>query len=291
MTQGRLKDGFTLVELLVTITVIVLLLALLAPALDKAMEQAQRVVCATNQRAIHGGATQYAFANKHVYFICRGREVEATFVTATDGPEYSGNSTDHTVDWLKAMSTVGLAQQDPIMAAGGKTGAVTQEPLRPPGKMWYCPSTAYKGFWDAFWRQYWTAYHYYGGIETWRSQLDDGNFEIGVPSRSPVKLNKSSGSWALTSDRTVLFNKTVWDGLNAEYWGGLPNHRRTEGRGPQGNNESFVDGSVAWIDGRDLLNIHSYRHDGNVIGFFYQSDLGDLDLPDAARAETYMDGP
>lgn len=284
--------AFTLIELLVVITIIVVLLALLAPALDQAIDQTQRVVCATNQKTIHGGATQYALENKSTYFICRGREVEATFVTATDGPEYSGNSTDHTVDWLKAMSTVGLAASEPIMARGGKT-VVTQEPLRPPGKMWYCPSTDYKGFWDSFWRQYWTAYHYYGGVGTWRPQLDpkiDPN--VGVPSRSPVKLNKSAGSWALTSDRTVLLDKSVWskwEGAAHPYWSGLPNHRRTEGRGPQGNNESFVDGSVAWIDGRDLLNIHSYRHDGNVIGFFYQSDLGTLNLPDGARAETYMD--
>lgn len=42
------KDGFTLIELLVVIAVIALLLAILMPALQKAKEQGQRVVCQSN---------------------------------------------------------------------------------------------------------------------------------------------------------------------------------------------------------------------------------------------------
>lgn len=42
------KRGFTLIELLVVIAIIALLLALLMPALERAKEQAQRVVCLNN---------------------------------------------------------------------------------------------------------------------------------------------------------------------------------------------------------------------------------------------------
>jgi prepilin-type N-terminal cleavage/methylation domain-containing protein len=59
--------GFTLVELLVSITIIVTLLALLAPALDQAIYQAELVQCGTQMRAAAQGATTYAFDNKRRY--------------------------------------------------------------------------------------------------------------------------------------------------------------------------------------------------------------------------------
>ena len=61
------QDGFTLIELLVVITIIVVLLSLLAPALDQAIYQAELAVCATTVRGIAEGATLYAAANKRSY--------------------------------------------------------------------------------------------------------------------------------------------------------------------------------------------------------------------------------
>ena len=55
--------GFTLIELLVVVTILVVLLALLAPALDKAVYEAELAVCAGN---LHGAAVALnAYAAQH----------------------------------------------------------------------------------------------------------------------------------------------------------------------------------------------------------------------------------
>jgi prepilin-type N-terminal cleavage/methylation domain-containing protein len=59
--------AFTLVELLVVIAIIVLLLALLAPALDRAVYQAELAVCAGRLKATAMSITTYAFENKRSY--------------------------------------------------------------------------------------------------------------------------------------------------------------------------------------------------------------------------------
>ena len=59
--------GFSLVELLVVITIIVILLALLAPALDKAIYQTQLAVCGARLKALGGSAMTYAFDSRRAY--------------------------------------------------------------------------------------------------------------------------------------------------------------------------------------------------------------------------------
>jgi prepilin-type N-terminal cleavage/methylation domain-containing protein len=55
-----MRRGFTLVELLVVVTIIVLLLALLAPALDRAIYQAELALCSANMDAVVTSLIQYA---------------------------------------------------------------------------------------------------------------------------------------------------------------------------------------------------------------------------------------
>jgi competence protein ComGC len=59
--------AFTLVELLVVVSIIVTLLALLAPAMDKAVYQAEMAADGSNFRGIGSGVLSYAFDHKRRY--------------------------------------------------------------------------------------------------------------------------------------------------------------------------------------------------------------------------------
>lgn len=61
------KQAFTLIELLVVVAIIVVLLALLVPAMDKALYQAEMAVCAAQLRGIGSGAQMYAADFKRYY--------------------------------------------------------------------------------------------------------------------------------------------------------------------------------------------------------------------------------
>ncbi len=65
----KTNKAFTLIELLVVIAIIAILLSILLPALNKARQQARKVVCASNIRQLHLANTQYAHDNAGYYVL------------------------------------------------------------------------------------------------------------------------------------------------------------------------------------------------------------------------------
>ena len=66
--EGTLRmrqKAFTLIELLVVVAIIALLIAILLPSLQRAREQAKRVVCMANQAQIVKAMTIYGMSNKN----------------------------------------------------------------------------------------------------------------------------------------------------------------------------------------------------------------------------------
>lgn len=62
----RVRKGFTLAELLVVIGIIAVLISILLPVLHRVREQANRVVCASNEKQIYASLLMYCQDNKGV---------------------------------------------------------------------------------------------------------------------------------------------------------------------------------------------------------------------------------
>lgn len=108
------RDGFTLVELLVVIGIIALLISILLPALSKARESANKVACMSNMKQLGTMMIMYTTANK-------GRFPRSS--------PYGGPSKEYDfIIWL------------PIKTADPSTGAFAREMGQFNKKVWICPT-------------------------------------------------------------------------------------------------------------------------------------------------------
>jgi prepilin-type N-terminal cleavage/methylation domain-containing protein len=97
------KRGFTLVELLVVISIIALLLAILMPSLNAAKQQASAVVCLFNVRTLSTAWHMYAGENRDKIV---GAHTQLSGPDTVSGRKYAGY---FTADRMKAVYSDSLA--------------------------------------------------------------------------------------------------------------------------------------------------------------------------------------
>src|SRR5690349_19065594 len=95
--RNSVRTAFTLVELLVVLGIIVLLVSILLPAINRAREEARRVQCLSNMRQLTLAWLTYANANKGR--IC-GAETQASTGRGLENDDpnhwvYSGTADHH----------------------------------------------------------------------------------------------------------------------------------------------------------------------------------------------------
>ena len=103
------KKAFTLVELLVVISIIALLMAILIPALSRAKELAKRVVCANNMKQLGYAWIMYAENNDNFLVSAwTGERASPVFKNKTMKPWVYHASNQYTVELQEQQVKKGL---------------------------------------------------------------------------------------------------------------------------------------------------------------------------------------
>lgn len=132
MTRRRRHEcaGFTLIDLLVSVAVMVVLISILLPSLSAARESAKRVVCASNVRQVGYAMQMYASENK-------GALPRSIFYSGTSSAELSA------VQETMVLRLDGSERGAPGMPTGvlwdGLGLLIRHEYLSHPGSL-FCPS-------------------------------------------------------------------------------------------------------------------------------------------------------
>jgi prepilin-type N-terminal cleavage/methylation domain-containing protein len=259
-SEGPAAAGFTLIELLVVVTIIVILLALLTPALDKAIEQAERVICASNLDGWGIGLSQHALERRNKLMILpkHGTTQDPQGWVYPNHPRYRKPA--------EGSNEAGQFNLDEIApyVQGGDPGST----VRHVGDLWYCPSSQ-----ESFWQDaehdrvasdgltstgfpltfMYNDYAYFGhGGSTMRrfathpQELVGNRLQGGrlLMADTIYRWNSGNGQWWFNHSEA---GPSMHDNYGMQVFSGDPPLT--------GTNQLMGDGSVAWKDGREFDSV------------------------------------
>lgn len=251
--MNRSPNAFTLVELLVVITIIVILLALLIPAMDRAIGHAERARCSYNLQQFGLALMSHAMDRRAKLLYTP----QTTWGQNVFGPHwvYIHQPTHANVPDLPFFTYEAIRDY-----VGG--GVDVAEKYAGIGGIWKCPSNQFDTFNDAGWDYYNENAKSGGWFSGWYSYFGQSQmYESHLNRLSDLAQQKPGSS-------RVLMNDTIFS------WGGglwQFNHG-TEGpsvllNGPTftpsyiaGANQLFADGSVHWSNAQGrTFDIRSFN--------------------------------
>lgn len=266
--------GFTLMELLVVIAIIALLMAIMAPALNKAKEAARRVMCGTNLHQWHIALASYATDNKDKFptvysWVYRYELNFPMFLQKESGVDFGPTFGYHIYPYLKDSQNLGRCPSNPTwskypdmnlwaqLPEGQKSRAESYDgrPYKEPYR-----DGAYKSHYSFYTNSWYFSNNNSGaaGLESWMipNRLSDrGSLLLGIDvvllvpqwgrNIMPRMINHVGGKTApdYTWDRDKA--RSTIDGANAMY----------------------VSGEVVWRKGTELT-YESTPYSGNEIGTY-----------------------
>ena len=226
-----MKRAFTLIELLVVVAIIVALIAILLPSMNRALDVTNRAVCASNQHQIGTAAISHAADHRGLLPPREGPNVSGVphHLFAGYGP--TSGDTDRTL----LQSWVGYI--------GGFSATPGEEELTP---IWYCPSQPNQNGSAAYEankknqypiNNFLIGYEYYGGWSNPKGAL-------WVATRPPPRRITAAGQTPITTDLAA--------DVTAVFGNFTKNHQSPTATGatdpPEGMFVGRLGGGVDWVE-------------------------------------------